>query len=242
MALKSVITKIEKVTQHEKEAMFSLHSKNFCNVIWDKFISDLEEKGWVIILRDAAGLLAGFSTLQIIRLNVSGLERLFLFSGDTIIDKTYWHESNLAGSFGHFMIRLIDQNPFMPIYWFLISKGYRTYRFLPVFFERFYPACNASTPPEYSTLLNAIAEYKFRNTYLPDSGIIRSCGNTDRLSPELCTVPVSRQSDPHVRFFLKANPKYYSGDELACIANISRNNFSRYAWHVIKNTRVEWNE
>ena len=50
---------------------------------------------------------------------------------------------SLAGSFGHFMLRMLKEHRGTPVYWFLISKGYRTYRFLPVFFNRFYPtACD----------------------------------------------------------------------------------------------------
>jgi hypothetical protein len=67
-------------------------------------------------------------------------------------------------------------------------------------------------------------------------------GQKDRLRPELCDVPPSRQRDPHIRFFLDRNPTFHAGDELACIADISRENLNAYAWRVIERTAVHWDE
>jgi len=128
----STIARLTKVTDTQRESMFRLHRRFFDNVSRETFDRDMGEKDWVILLRNGAEEIAGFSTLQIIRLRVAGRDRLFLFSGDTVVDHAHWQDSKLAGSFGRFMLRLVEEAQDVPAYWFLISKGDRTYRFLPV--------------------------------------------------------------------------------------------------------------
>ncbi|MEJ2111761.1 MAG: hypothetical protein P8Z37_17995 [Acidobacteriota bacterium] len=175
-------------------------------------------------------------------MDVGGIRRIFLFSGDTIVEPQHWQNSKLAGSFGHIMLRLMDENPDSFIYWLLISKGFRTYRFLPVFFNRFYPVHYEKTPPEYLNLIREVALYKFKEDFDAGNGVVRSDVLSDRLKPEMCEIPEGRKSDPHVHFFLARNPTFYKGDELVCLADISRENLNKYAWRVINNTTVVWHE
>lgn len=221
--------------------MFQLYSRYYCNVHRDTFYRDMNEKDWVIVLKDLEEIV-GFSTLQVIELHENDTRRIFLFSGDTIVDPTHWRDSKLAGCFGHFMLRLIAEHPDTPLHWFLISKGYRTYRFLPVYFNVFYPACDCDTPPHYARLLDAVAASKFNGTYDARAGLVRCSEKKDRLRPDMCLIPEGRRNDLHVRFFLEKNPAYFNGDELACIADISKENLNRYAWRVIENTAVIWDE
>jgi hypothetical protein len=47
-----------------------------------------------------------------------------------------------------------------------------------------------------------------------------------------------RLRDPHVRFFAERNPGHASGDELCCIAPLTRENFTPAAYRVIGSTPV----
>ncbi|MCE5231383.1 hypothetical protein LLG95_17545 [bacterium] len=241
MPLTSSITALARISADDRERMFGLHGRYFSNARHDVFDRDLSGKDWIIILRDGAEIV-GFSTLQLIPLRALGADRIFLFSGDTIVDREHWRDSHLAGCFGHFMLRLIAEHPGAPLHWFLISKGYRTYRFLPVFFNRFYPVHTGAAVPGDLELLHAIAAHKFGDAYDAARGLVRLNGRGDRLRPEMCRIPEGRRLDPHVHFFLARNPAYAQGDELACIAEISRANLNRRAWRVIEHTRVIWNE
>ncbi len=221
--------------------MFLLHCRYFCNVQLDIFLRHLHEKNWVIMLQEMEQLV-GFSTQQVFHLDVAGKERIFLFSGDTIVEPRHWQDSKLAGCFGHLMLRLMDEYPDMPIYWLLISKGFRTYRFLPVYFKRFYPVHYEKTPPQYADLIREVAQYKFKDAYDAENGIVRSGVQGDRLRPEMCNIPEGRKADPHVRFFLARNPAFSDGNELVCLADISRENLNKYAWRAINNATVTWHE
>jgi hypothetical protein len=46
-------------------------------------------------------------------------------------------------------------------------------------------------------------------------------------------VTPQRLCDPHVRCFARRNPRWSLGDELCCLAPLTRENFTRAAWRVI---------
>lgn len=236
--MKSFIVSRARLAPAQCEEMFALYCRYYDRARRDVFLRDLEEKDHVIVLREASGAVAGFSTLKLME---SGGARL-LFSGDTVVERRHWNTPALAGSFGHVMLRLIETHGEGNLYWFLISKGYRTYRFLPVFFNRFYPVCDNPTPPECRALMDAAAAAKFGIAYDAGAGVIRSGGKRDCLKPEYAGLGAAHRVDPHVRFFFRANPGHADGDELACMAEISRDNLNRYAWRVIDRTRVTWDE
>lgn len=225
------------------QAMLALHRRYFAAVQEATFRRDLAGKDWVILLREADGVLAGFSTQKLITLTEGGRPRRFLFSGDTIVAHQHWRQPGLAGGFGHLMQRLIERHGEGDLYWFLISKGFRTYRFLPVFFNSFYPGPDRSEDERrrYKPLLDLVAARQFGAAYDAASGIVRAGGAADRLRDEWGGVDPYRLNDPHVAFFVRANPGWQGGDELACLAPISGANLNAVARRVIRATAPVWN-
>jgi hypothetical protein len=192
----------------------------------------LAEKDWVIVVADPSGQLCGFSTQRVLEVEVAGRLVSALFSGDTIIDRAHWGDQALAHVWGRLALSLIDRGG-ADLYWFLISKGYKTYRFLPVFFHEFYPRHDTATPGLARAVLDALAGSRYPEDYDPEKGIIRATPQQYWLRPDLADVPVERLADPHVRFFLACNPGYRWGDELCCLAPLTRDNFTRAAYRVI---------
>lgn len=240
MPLSAVITTPHHLDPTDRQALFQLHSRTFANVVRDTFMEDLAAKDWVMLLRDPAGCVVGFSTAKHLVCADTDADRHFLFSGDTVVDRRHWRDSRLAGCFGHLALHLIDALPARQLHWFLISKGYRTYRFLPVFFRTFYPACDRPTPAPVAALLELAARTRFGGAFDPAAGIISFGGARDRLRPDYSDVPPRVQNDPHVRFFLDRNPGFRQGDELACLAPLNRENFNDLAWRMIRRTPVTW--
>ena len=239
--LQAFIIRQYRLTPAERAEMLALHSRYFDNVQPARFNADLDEKDWVILLRDGARL-AGFSTQKLLTLKRNEQEQRFLFSGDTIVDRAYWREQHLAGCFGHLMLRLMEAHGEDELYWFLITKGYRTYRFLPVFFHDFYPRPDAPFASRLAATLDLVATTKYGAAYAREHGLIVPDAQADRLRPELCEVAESKRADPFVDFFLRRNPHFYEGFELACIAEIRHTNLNRLAHRVIKQTNPVWIE
>lgn len=240
-ALVPAIVARPRLGSRTREEMFALHGRHFANVSRGKFLADLDEKDWVILLRDAAGRTAGFSTQKLLAGIPGAGGARFLFSGDTIVAPDHWNTPYLAGCFGHLMLRLIREHPRTPLYWFLISKGYRTYRFLPVFFKRFWPGPHTAAPPGGAELLRTVATWKFGACYDAADGLVKDPSG-DRLTAPLAAVPDAKRRDPCTRFFLERNPRYDLGHELACLAPITADNFTAPARRVIAHTCPEWLE
>jgi hypothetical protein len=116
----------------------------------------------------------------------------------------------------------------------LITKGYRTYRFLPVYFREFYPRYDVATPAWETTLMDALGKHKFGPAYDRVSRIVRATPASYRLRNGCDELTTERLADPHVRFFAARNPGHAAGDELCCLAPLREDNFSPVARRLIR--------
>ena len=147
------------------------------------------------------------------------------FSGDTIIHRDDWGSPELPRTWIHHAMDLARREQGARVYWYLISSGYKTYRFLPVFFREFYPTWERPTPPEVQRLLDELGRQKFGAQYDPGRGVIRF-REAAPLRQGVAEVTERRLKDPAVAFFVQANPGHGEGDELACIAELNPANFT----------------
>jgi hypothetical protein len=191
--------------------MYALFAGYYADTTEAAFRADLAEKTHAIVLHAGAAL-AGFSTLTLIEAG----EYRTIFSGDTIIDRDHWGEQGLALAFCHFAGTLKAQQPETPLYWFLISKGYRTYRYLHLFSKRYWPGYRDDAP-EWKPVLDAVASAKFGAHYNAATGVIRFPQSRGHLRANWASVRENLRSRPEVQFFLERNPHYAAGEELACI-------------------------
>lgn len=229
------------LTPEQRAQMFALMDAYYVNLSRPRFECDLDEKRWVIWIEDEATReLRGFSTQMLIELTVGNRPITALFSGDTIIAKDCWHEQALTHVWGRLALALMDIYPPGSLYWFLISKGYKTYRFLPVFFHEFYPRPEESTPTAVREVLDALGRQKFPAAYDPVRGVIRVGHDKDRLREGVAEVTPQRLKDPYVQFFLERNPRHADGEELCCLAPLSRANFTAAAYRVIGSPPLPW--
>jgi hypothetical protein len=234
MRLIGRLVSLEELQPRHQERMLALLQAHYENVTPQNFFRDLQEKQWVILVLDReSGELQGFSTQMLLQVTVAGRPITALFSGDTIIDRAYWGDQALPHIWGQLALSLMDAMPETELYWFLISKGYKTYRFLPLFFHEFYPRWDAPTPEDSRDILQALAECKYPGLYDPACGVIRAGADKDRLRPGVAEVTPERLHDPHVRFFIQSNPGHAQGEELCCLAPLTRANFTRAAYRVI---------
>ncbi|HEV7920452.1 MAG TPA: hypothetical protein VGR02_06630 [Thermoanaerobaculia bacterium] len=217
LAAAGAVVPREELSARDREQMFALFSAYFAGVTRQVFERDLEEKEWVIVLRDERGAIDGFSTLM--RFEHEG--RTVFFSGDTIVAEERRGTPELSRLWVNH-VRAAARRTDGEVYWFLISSGYRTYRFLPVFFRDFHPRFDRRSP-SLASLLEGIAIRRFGEAYDRESGIVRLANPSPLRTPH----PEGRAAhDPHVRFFLAANPGHARGDELACLVRVAEDNLT----------------
>lgn len=225
-ALTSLAIPRADVSEADIRSMFRVFSENFAGAALDNFQRDLKNKNWVILLRDGQTReLEGFSTLALYETEINNQRLSVVYSGDTIIRREYWGTPELPRSWIHTVLEKSRNMP-QPLYWLLISSGYKTYRFLTVFYKEFYPRYDKATPPEMQALLEQLALQRFGSDYLCEEGVVRFKDGATPLRDGLAEVTDERLHDPHVAFYISKNPGYVRGDELVCITRIHPDNFT----------------
>ena len=207
-----------------ENAMFALLAAHFTGVDRCTFREDLAGKSVIILLEDDDHVLRGFSTLDVYTTCAAGRPVTIIYSGDTIVDPPCWGSHTLAKTWIQ-CVRQSAATAGTDVYWLLITSGYRTYRFLPVFFRAFYPRFDERTPPCEQTLLDAVARERFGPRYDGESGIVR-LDRPQVLAGDLLEVQPGRTNDAHVAFFLARNAGFVSGDELVCLTRIDDDNLT----------------
>lgn len=208
------------------DAMFELFNEHYEQVCPEQFHKDLADKDQVVLLRDEkSNQLQGFSTLATYVSTIQGRQVGVVYSGDTIIRPAYWGTPALPTVWIKHVLTLAAELP-QPVYWLLISSGYKSYRFMPVFYREFYPRYDCPTPPDLQIVLDALAQERFGLQYDADRGLVRFDDGATPLRAGVADVSEERQRNPHVRFFLARNPGHAQGDELVCLTQISWENLT----------------
>ena len=216
-----------------RQAMFALFDEYYLGATLEIFRRDLGNKNWVILLRDEEGRVQGFSTLALYESTIYGKKVGVVFSGDTIIRREYWGTSELPRAWAKTVLRegmILAQ----PLWWLLISSGYKTYRFLPLFYKEFYPHDNVPTPPDMQALLDHLARERFGADYDARRGIVRFASGATPLREGVAEIDQARLKDPNVAFFMAVNPGHALGDELVCLTRIHPDNYTAAAQRMFR--------
>lgn len=205
--------------------MFAVFNENFAQSSLEIFQRDLSGKNWVILLRDEQNRVQGFSTLALYETEFESQKMSVVYSGDTIIRREYWGTPQLPSAW---IKTVLEKSQFMqqPLYWLLISSGYKTYRFLSVFYKTFYPRYACPTPPRIQALMQHLAAQRFGDDYIPELGVVRFKVGATPLRDGVAEVTDERLKDEHVAFYLEKNPRHAQGDELVCITQVHPDNFT----------------
>jgi hypothetical protein len=232
MKLRAAVDEVRCLRQRDRNAMFSLMEQTYANTCRNRFEDDLSRKTWAIMVRlPGTERLVGFSTQVIVQTSVVGRKVSALYSGDTVIHRDHWGDPALAHAWGNFALQLIDRTA--APYWFLTSKGFRTYRYLPLFFRDYFPRPGVEMPAWEQAVVDAVGHFIGGRRYDSNMRVIRADGGRDSVRPEFADIGLRLRTDEHVCFFVKRNPGYAQGDELCCLAPLSRENFSRAAYRII---------
>lgn len=181
------------------------------------FDSDLAQKDWVLLLTHQHELV-GFSTLQRRLELFQGQDVAVYFSGDTLVLPQHRHRFELPRLWAQAVFQQVARET-VPCYWLLICSGFRTYRFLSVFYRQFYPRYDQPTPANLDAFMKQLAAQRFGELYDEQCGIVRLDSPCREDLPE-------RRLDPHAEFFLRTNPGWVQGHELVCLTELSLENQS----------------
>jgi hypothetical protein len=238
-SLKAVIVAVQQLGAEDHARMFELMQRTYDAVTERQFLADLEKKDAVILLKDPAHRIQGFSTLASLRVQLDGKSLRGIFSGDTVIAERYWGQRALGKAFLRYLFIEKLKAPFAPLYWLLISKGYKTYLMMANNFSEHYPRFEQSTPERARRILDAFYTTLYPTTYDPRTGLIETAGEACRLKPGIAPIPNALlESNPRIAFFAARNPRWRTGAELACLARMTLRKPFVYALKGLMKDRV----
>jgi hypothetical protein len=206
--------------------MYEILVRHFTGIERAQFLKDLDEKNRVILIEREDGQLVGFSTLLFYETAHVGEKLSIVYSGDTIVDRSVWGSNALPRAWLRTIFGLEKTPGSNRLLWLLIVSGFRTYRFLPVFFREFYPRYDRPASANTQALVERLARERFGQDYDAQRGIVRLT-RPQCLLPDLAQIPEGRLKSPHIAFFEHMNPGHTRGDELVCLTELSPANLTR---------------
>ena len=222
--MKASVRRVDTLDNETVRAMYALFSRYYENVPAGRFAEDLRSKDRVILVGGADGSIVGFSTIAVHELAAGGRPVRVVFSGDTIIDHRHWGSQTFAFAWVREIGRIKAEAPELPLYWLLISKGYRTYRYLNAFALTFTPDWHGDDHPDLDRIRHEIAAQLFGADYDPATGVISFAETRGHLAPRWAALSEQERARPDVRFFLERNPGFARGDELVCLCSLEPDN------------------
>lgn len=218
--LKGKIQSISEYTKEEISIMYRLMSEFYDDTDEQIFLRDFYDKDYCLALYHDTDGLVGFTTQKLMELDIDGRKIHGIFSGDTIIHKSHWGDIELFKVWADFWFTYAEK--YDEFYWFLICKGYKTYRILPLFWTEFYPRHGHETPENMQKTIDAYAHKLYPDEYDKRSGVIKYNHTKDKLKAGVADVGEHEIKNKDISFFCERNPGYIDGNDLACIARIDR--------------------
>jgi hypothetical protein len=220
--VRTKIVSIKNLSAPQITQMFHLMDQYYYQMSEQTFQSDLFEKQKVILLLGEDGGIKGFSTIVQSELRVDGKLFIALYSGDTVLQKEYWGNGALAMAFGRYLLQVKLRHPLRPVFWFLISKGYRTYLLMTNNFPEHYPRFEKMTPPPLQNVMNCFYSQRFGQSFRSQEGLIQVAqSKASGLREYIAEITEELRRRPRIAFFEKRNPNWRDGVELACMAKVT---------------------
>ena len=223
-ALHCEIADVSAVDDATRAAMFDLYERYYSGARRPAFERDLADKSQVLLLRNAAGAVSGFSTVKSWVASVGTMRLRVIYSGDTVIDRTHWGTQALPFRWLENAGAIKAMDPRTPLYWLLITKGHRTYRYMSAFARTFYPTWRAETPPQMQLLMETVGHQTFGDRFDRAAGIVRHDQDGAALRGEHAGLDGRQAANREIAFFTQRNPGHGDGDELLCMCELSEDN------------------
>lgn len=208
---------LKHIAVQDVREMFKVFCRYYENTSLEQFISDLNRKsGAFIIRRKIDDAIVGFSTMGIYHMEVDGKKIRGIFSGDTILEKEYWGNRAMNAAFVKRLVWEAIKDPFTPQYWFLISKGYKTFLLLTRNFPDYYPHPEHENP-HMKHIVEAYCDKLFPGKLDRDTMVLDFGEGSNCLKSDVTPISAAQRTETDIAFFEQRNPQWERGTELPCV-------------------------
>jgi hypothetical protein len=229
---KSQVVRTEGLSDATIQSMAALYLENFDASSEAVFRGDLADKDEAILLL-CDERLVGFTTLSVFETTWRGEAVRIVYSGDTIVSPRHWGQQELAFAWISRVGEIKRSAPVRPLFWFLLVKGHRTFKYLSVFGNSFYPHWSALRD-DLKPLADQLAGAKFGDDYDPATGVVRFPASRGHLKESIAHASPEEMTKDATQFFFLKNPGYRLGHELVCICELELFNMKPLAGRIFK--------
>jgi hypothetical protein len=219
---KAYFKKIPALAESDRSEIVKIYLAHYDGSNEDMILSDLRDKSEILLVY-CGDVLVGFTTLLVYEFQWNDDKICIIYSGDTVVDRAHWGQQALAFAWIAHLGELKREKPHVALYWFVIIKGHRTYKYLPTFGKSFYPHW-AIDRSDLKPLADALAMQKFGRDYNQATGIVEFPESKGHLKDDIAEPTSEELTKDVVKFFLERNPNYRRGHELVCLCEISEEN------------------
>ena len=214
--------KIKNISVPQLLEMHKIFVQYYHNADLKTFVTDMGAKTGVIILQDKKEKrIVGFSTWTEIELMAGGKKSLGIFSGDTVVEKKYWGNKELQKRFVKQLLKTKIKKPKTPIFWLLISKGYKTYLLLTNNFPKHYPSHDKNNI-KLESIVDDYCQQLYPSAYNTTERLLDFGDEYQHLKGDVASITQNMtDSHPEIRHFQKLNPSWRQGTELPCVGEVS---------------------
>jgi hypothetical protein len=217
-------------------AMAELYLAHYDGSSIERFETDLASKTEVLLVYSGEELI-GFTTLELYEHHFAGQCINIVYSGDTIVHPAHWGQQTLAFAWISRIGQIKRATLDVPMYWFLIVKGHRTFKFLPAFAKSFYPHWEQDRS-DLRPLLDQLAKAKFGDKYNSQRGLVEYTTSHGHLKSQIAEPSPEELTQPAVALFLKLNPRFREGHELCCLCEIKESNMRPLTLRLFRGSRT----
>jgi hypothetical protein len=226
------IKSIDDLDDDIRRKMLMLYLNHYDGCTEAQMLADLSDKREAIILYFSSEIV-GFTTIQVYEREWLNQQIRIVYSGDTVVDRAHWGQQTLANHWISRIAQIKFERPELPLYWFVIIKGHRTFKYLPTFGKSFYPHWSIDRS-DLKPLADHLALDKFGDLYNCKTGIVEYDESQGHLKKEIAHPTKEEMNKESVRFFLSRNPGYLDGHELVCICELEDENMKPFTKRVFR--------
>ena len=213
----------DRLTEADVGRMLGLMEVCYEGVNRARFRADLAQKQEIILLllrERGTNSLVGFSTVRRSTEGFDGRTVEVIFSGDTVIHPAHWGSKTLQAAFSRFALGRKLRQPRRPVFWFLLSGGYKTYLMMVRNLPRAWPRPGSAPPPGWRPFVDELAARWFGAEYDAARGIVRFATSHYHVRPGISPIDADAARVPEIAFFARLNPGHVDGDELVCLGEL----------------------
>ena len=215
----------------DRERMFTLFGQWFEGYGEEYFAQEAAAVDHCVLLTDAVtSELVGFATLYQTVALIGGRAVGVFHTPHCVVDRPYWGSNELLRAMVGFMFdQALRVRPEHPWYWHYSAVGYRSYRYMPMLFQRYAPRLGHELDPFDRQVRDWVGHRHFAQYYKPAEGVVDWNWDGYGLSPQALEINEAKLDNPAIAAFRQLNPRWSEAVEILCQAPLTLDNTTKVA-------------